>query len=97
MSWPEATSASVDSRRPCGRQGVEYSACQSAMHPQPAKGGVFWRRMIIQSFEGLLVAQGLTTAEAFAQTLATAQADVDSPQLRCVLPFYISFGQRPAR
>ena len=45
---------------------------------------------IIQSFEGLLVAQGLTTAEAFAQTLATAQADVDSPQLRCVLPCYIS-------
>src|SRR5258707_13466858 len=46
MSWPEATSTSVHSRRPCGRQGVEHSACPSAMHPQPAKGGVFWRRMI---------------------------------------------------
>src|SRR5258708_32339441 len=46
MSWPEATSTSVHSRRPCGMEGVEHSACQSAMHPQPSKGGVFWRRKI---------------------------------------------------
>jgi len=50
---------------------------------------------MFRSFEGLLVAQGLTTAEEFDQTLAPAQADLDSPQYRCVSPFYISFGQRP--
>jgi ubiquinone/menaquinone biosynthesis C-methylase UbiE len=51
---------------------------------------------VIRSFEGLLVAQGLTTEEEFDQTLATAQADLDSPQYRCVGPWNISFGQRPS-
>ncbi len=48
-----------------------------------------------QSIRGLLVAQGITTEEEFAQTLASAQADLDSPQYHCVFPWYISFGQRP--
>jgi ubiquinone/menaquinone biosynthesis C-methylase UbiE len=52
---------------------------------------------IIRSFEGLLVDRGLTTAEEFAQTLALAQADIDSPSYHCIFPFYIAFGQRPAR
>ncbi len=51
---------------------------------------------LFQSVRGLLVAQSITTEEEFAQTLATAQADLDSPQYRCVSPWYISFGQRPS-
>ncbi len=50
---------------------------------------------VFQSVRGLLVAQGITTEEEFDQTLATAQADLDSPQYRCVAPWYIAFGQRP--
>lgn len=44
---------------------------------------------------GPYVANGLTTDAEFTQTLATAQADLDSPQYRCVAPWYISVGQRP--
>src|SRR5260221_9626004 len=46
MSWPEATSTSVDFRRPYGIVGVEQTASQ-LRHSSPAlKGGVFWRRKI---------------------------------------------------
>ncbi len=49
-----------------------------------------------KSLSGPLVALGITTDAEFAQTLAAAQADIDSPQYRCVAPWYISFGQRPS-
>lgn len=48
-----------------------------------------------KSLGGPYVASGLTTDAEFTQTLATAQADLDSPQYRCVAPWYISVGQRP--
>ncbi len=51
----------------------------------------------MQGLKGLLVAQSITTEEEFAQTLASVQADIDSLQYRCVVPWYISFGQRPVR
>jgi ubiquinone/menaquinone biosynthesis C-methylase UbiE len=46
------------------------------------------------SLGGPYVASGLTTDAEFKQTLATAEADLDSPQYRCVAPWYISVGQR---
>jgi len=48
---------------------------------------------VAKSLSGPVVALGITTDAEFAQTLATAQADIDSPQYRCVVPWYISFGQ----
>jgi ubiquinone/menaquinone biosynthesis C-methylase UbiE len=47
-----------------------------------------------KSLGGPYVASGLTTDAEFTQTLANAQADLDSPQYRCVAPWYISVGQR---
>ncbi len=47
-----------------------------------------------KSLGGPYVAAGLTTDAEFTQTLATAQADLDSLQYRCVAPWYISVGQR---
>jgi ubiquinone/menaquinone biosynthesis C-methylase UbiE len=47
-----------------------------------------------KSLVGPYVAAGLTTEAEFAQTLANAQADLDSPQYRCVAPWYISVAQR---
>jgi ubiquinone/menaquinone biosynthesis C-methylase UbiE len=47
-----------------------------------------------KSLGGPLAALGITTEDEFAQTLAAAQADIDSPQYRCASPWYISFGQR---
>ncbi len=48
-----------------------------------------------KGLSGPLVALGITTDAEFAQTLAAAQADLDSPQYRCASPWYIAFGQRP--
>jgi ubiquinone/menaquinone biosynthesis C-methylase UbiE len=47
-----------------------------------------------KSLGGPYVANGLTTDAEFTQTLATAQADLDSPEYRCVAPWYVSVGQR---
>ncbi len=49
----------------------------------------------MQAVRGPLVALGLTTADEFDRVFAEAKQAMDSPQVRCVAPFYISYGQRP--
>jgi ubiquinone/menaquinone biosynthesis C-methylase UbiE len=49
-----------------------------------------------KSLGGPVVALGMTTEGEFAQALATAQTDIDSPRYRCVAPWYVAFGQRRA-
>ncbi len=48
----------------------------------------------VKGVGGLVVSQGLASQEQFDETLATAQADAESQQFRCVTPFHIAFGQR---
>ena len=48
-----------------------------------------------QGVAGLFVSQGLTTQEEFDAVLRQAQAEMRMPNNRCVLPFYIVYGQRP--
>ena len=38
----------------------------------------------------------IATREDFQRTLAAAQAYVNTPKARCVAPFYVAWGQRPA-
>ncbi|MGE5334621.1 MAG: hypothetical protein ACM3N4_07975, partial [Nitrososphaerota archaeon] len=49
----------------------------------------------MQAVRGPLEALGLTTAAEFDRVFAEAKRAMESPQVRCVAPFYIAFGQRP--
>lgn len=49
----------------------------------------------MQALRGPLEARGLTTAAEFDRVFAEAQRAMQSPRVRCIAPFYISYGQRP--
>jgi ubiquinone/menaquinone biosynthesis C-methylase UbiE len=51
---------------------------------------------VCKGFSGVLVAQGIVNQQEFDQTVAAMQADLNTPTFRCVTPFFIAFGQRPA-
>jgi ubiquinone/menaquinone biosynthesis C-methylase UbiE len=44
---------------------------------------------------GIAVAQGLVRQPEWDETVAQAQADLDTLMYRCVTPFFIAYGQRP--
>jgi len=50
---------------------------------------------VCRGFGGIAVARGITTQQAWDTTLERAQADLNRPNVRCVTPFFIVFGQRP--
>ena len=50
----------------------------------------------IRALEGVIATMGIATREDFQRTLAAAQAYVNTPKARCVAPFYVVWGQRPA-
>lgn len=50
----------------------------------------------IRALEGPIAALGVASPADFQRTLAAAQAYVNTPKARCVAPFYIAWGQRPA-
>ncbi len=49
----------------------------------------------MQALRGPLESLGLTTATEFDQVFAEAKRAFESPRVRCVAPFYVSYGQRP--
>jgi SAM-dependent methyltransferase len=49
---------------------------------------------VLRGIGGMTVAQGITSAEAFEQTLEAAQQELAEPKRHCVMPLYIAFGQR---
>lgn len=49
---------------------------------------------VVGGVKALAVAQGLTTPEAYDAAMEQARRDLDA--YRCVLPFYIAYGRRPA-
>lgn len=49
---------------------------------------------VLRGIGGMTVAQGITSGEAFEQTIEAAQRELAEPQRRCVMPLYIAFGQR---
>jgi ubiquinone/menaquinone biosynthesis C-methylase UbiE len=51
---------------------------------------------VCKGFGGIVVSQGITTQEHYEQAVAAMQADLNTPTFRCVTPFFIAFGQRPA-
>ena len=48
----------------------------------------------MKGYGGLLEAQGVTSAQQFDQAVAAAREHTASPDVHCVSPFYIAFGQR---
>jgi hypothetical protein len=42
----------------------------------------------------MTVAQGITTQAALDAALVEARLELESPQLQCIMPLYIAFGQR---
>lgn len=50
----------------------------------------------IRALGDLIVRAGLATNDQFERLLAQARIDVDLPMYRCVVPFFVTFGQRPA-
>ena len=49
---------------------------------------------VLKGLGGMTVAQGVTSAEAFDQTIEAAQRELAEPQRRCIMPLYIAYGQR---
>ena len=49
---------------------------------------------VLKGIGGMTVAQGVTTAERFDEVIEAARAEFASPNLACVMPLYIAFGQR---
>jgi ubiquinone/menaquinone biosynthesis C-methylase UbiE len=49
---------------------------------------------LMQGLGGIIVAQGLTTAEQFERTLTQARLDLSSPTVRGFIPDHIAYGQR---
>ncbi len=50
---------------------------------------------VCKGFGGVAVSQGLTTQQAWDETMALAQGDLMTSRYRCVTPFYIAYGQQP--
>ena len=50
----------------------------------------------IRALEGPIAALGIAPQAEFQRTLAAAQTYVNTPEARCVAPFYIAWGQRPS-
>lgn len=50
----------------------------------------------IRALEGPITKLGIASQADFQRTLMAAQAYVNTPKARCVAPFYIAWGQRPA-
>lgn len=50
---------------------------------------------VCRGFGGVAVAQGITTQAAWDSVLERMQADLNTPNNRCVTPFFIAYGQRP--
>ncbi len=50
---------------------------------------------VCKGYGGIAAAQGVTTPEAWDETLERAQADLNTSQYQCVTPFFIAYGQRP--
>lgn len=69
--------------------------------PTGAHGGRLGRMVatdffsVCKGFGGIIIAQGITTQEAWDATLQRAQADLNTPANRCVTPFFIAYGQQP--
>jgi ubiquinone/menaquinone biosynthesis C-methylase UbiE len=68
---------------PCGKAGGRIGAMLA----------VDWIS-VLKGIGGMTVAQGVTTAERFEQVIEAARAEFASPNLACVMPLYIAFGQR---
>ncbi len=68
---------------PCGSYGGRIGRMVAADYLAGAK-----------AFGGLVAAQGLATPEQVQQVLARAEADLAAPDVRCVAPVYIAYGQR---
>jgi ubiquinone/menaquinone biosynthesis C-methylase UbiE len=49
---------------------------------------------LLRGMGGVVVLQGLASAEQFEQTMAQATSDLASPQGHCFLPEYLAYGQR---
>ncbi|HEX6122001.1 MAG TPA: class I SAM-dependent methyltransferase [Ktedonobacterales bacterium] len=50
---------------------------------------------VFRGYGGIVVAQGYATQEHWDQMLAGVQADLNSPSIKCIIPFFIAYGQRP--
>ena len=68
---------------PCGDYGGRVGKMLAADYISGAKG-----------LGGVVVSRGLATNDEFERVLAAAGAELASPQARCVVPFYVAFGQR---
>lgn len=68
---------------PCGEYGGRIGKMVAADYLSGAKG-----------LGGLAATLGMTTQEQFEQVLAANAAEFASPQGRCVVPFYVAYGQR---
>ncbi|HLJ80385.1 MAG TPA: class I SAM-dependent methyltransferase [Ktedonobacterales bacterium] len=70
---------------PCGEYGGRIGKMLAADYISGAKG-----------LGGLAATLGMTTPEQFQQTLTANAAEFAAPRGRCVVPFYVSYGQRMA-
>ncbi len=83
--------------------GLVNTVVQQVDLPCGEYGGRIGRMVAADSFSGinavggLFVNLGITTQAEFDQTIEAAKSEMASPQNRCVFPFYIVYGQRPAR
>jgi len=50
---------------------------------------------LLENVRGIVVAQGVASAQKYDHALATARVDIDGDQWRCITPFYLAYGQRP--
>jgi ubiquinone/menaquinone biosynthesis C-methylase UbiE len=69
--------------------------------PMGAHGGRIGNMVAVTGFavarglSGMMVANGVTTAEEFDRAVAAAQAEVNAPQSRAVTTFPLAYGQKP--
>jgi len=68
---------------PCGEAGGRVG-----------RMGVIDFNSLMQGLGGMMVAQGLATAEQFERTFVQARLDLSSPAVRAFIPDHIAFGQR---
>jgi ubiquinone/menaquinone biosynthesis C-methylase UbiE len=81
-------------------QGLANVVSRRVELPMGAHGGRVGKLLAtdilfgMQATRGPLVALGLTTAAEFDRALAEARRASESPQGRCISPFYVAYGQR---
>jgi hypothetical protein len=68
---------------PCGASGGRIGELVATDYVGVAKG-----------FGGMLVAQGMTSAEQLDDLLTQMELDLAAPQTHCVAPYHIAYGQR---